>query len=85
VVIVTPVPAESPEAPVVELERIWRITTSTGGTVHVRLLTDGQGNPRVVLEPLNWESGDGQVFDVEVARAIAQAMLEACEVAVALE
>lgn len=69
----------------VELERVWRITTSTGRAIHVRLLTDGQGDPRLVLEPLNREAGDGQVFEVEVARAVAQAMLEACEVAVALE
>jgi len=70
---------------VVEVQRIWRITTLTGETIQVRLSPDRQGGQQVVLESLSSDSPDGQAFDVDVARALAQAMLEACEVALALE
>lgn len=69
----------------VEVQRIWRITTSSGNTVQVRLSPDRQGAQQLVLEGVDSESTNGQTFDVEVARALAQAMLEACEVALALE
>ena len=69
----------------VELERLWRITTSVGQIIQIRLSADGQDGQQVVLEPHSSGQADGQSFDIDVARAIAQAMLEACEVALALE
>jgi hypothetical protein len=67
-----------------EIQRVWRITTSSSGSMEVSLSEDGSGQQRVQLELPSVEASDEQAFDVEVARALAQAMLEACEVASAL-
>jgi hypothetical protein len=67
-----------------DVERIWRITTEKNGTIDVRLRESPVGDRQVILEHLGSEDLDGDSFDVPVARALAQAMLEACEVASAL-
>jgi hypothetical protein len=69
---------------VVEVERIWRIGASPGRAIEVRLAADGGEIPKVMLAQQGAAAGDTQTFDVDVARALAQAMLEACEVASAL-
>jgi hypothetical protein len=63
-----------------EVERIWRIVTNDQGTIEVRLFTGPDGEPMVTLEELP-SGGSPGVFAVDTARAIAQVMLEACEVA----
>jgi hypothetical protein len=63
-----------------EVERIWRIVTEERETIEIRLLTGANGEPLVAME----QSGGGEdhdAFAVDTARAIAQVMLEACEVA----
>ncbi len=65
-----------------DIERIWRITTDSRGRIEVRLSQSSQGGAQLSLER-DSEPLDG-AFDIAVARAIAQAMLEACEVASAL-
>jgi hypothetical protein len=67
-----------------EVERIWRISTENSGTVEVRLFVGSGGDHQLGLERLGADP-DQETFDVEVARALAQAMLEACEVAAALD
>jgi len=66
-----------------EVERIWRVTTQDKGSIELRLFTGPDGEHQVVLDQLGSEAVDG-AFDIEVARALAQAMFEACEVASAL-
>jgi hypothetical protein len=65
-----------------EIERIWRISTDSGNKIEIRLSLGRQGDPHVSLEP-SADQLTGAI-DVNVARAVAQAMLEACEVASAL-
>ena len=67
-----------------ELDRIWRVTTATRGTFEVRLSESPTGDQQVILEQLGTGPLDEGTFDVDVARALARAMLEACEVASAL-
>jgi hypothetical protein len=66
-----------------EVERIWRIVTSEQGRIEIRLFTGPDGEQQVVLDQFGAENAAG-VFGVDVARAIAQVMLEACEVAAAI-
>jgi hypothetical protein len=68
----------------VEIQRIWRITTSANHAIEVRLVPDRDRNHQLMLELAGFEEADEQTFDVEVARAIGQTILEACEVASAL-
>jgi hypothetical protein len=68
----------------VDVQRIWRITTSGHGEFEVRLAAGPNRERRVALEQIGAESADMETLDLEVARALAQAMLEACEVASAL-
>jgi hypothetical protein len=69
----------------VPVERIWRVKASPADTVEIRL-SPGRADDswRVELVDSKLAGADAQTFDVDVARAIAQAMLEACEVASAL-
>jgi hypothetical protein len=66
-----------------DVERIWRIRTESDSTLELRLLAGPAGDQRLVLEQ---SDGDPvtRSLDVEDARALALAMLEACEVAAAL-
>jgi ATP-binding cassette subfamily B protein len=66
-----------PEAFVVHVQRIWRITTPANRALEVRLSAGRNGDRQVMLGPL----ADEQILDVRIARALARAMLEACEVA----
>jgi hypothetical protein len=69
----------------VPVERIWRIRTSPTGGVEIRLVPGQGGEPwRLVLVNSDRGDADAQAFSVDVARAIAETMLEACEVAAAL-
>jgi hypothetical protein len=63
-----------------EVERIWRIVTEEGETIEIRLLTGADGEPLIAMEQSARGEGHG-AFAVDTARAIAQVMLEACEVA----
>jgi hypothetical protein len=67
----------------VNIERIWRVVSGSGKRFEVRLSEGQGGRPQVSLNGGDTEVPDG-TFDIEVARAVAQAMLEACEVASAL-
>lgn len=69
---------------VVEVQRIWRVAGDADSSLQVRLLRANTGAPTVVLEDGGLEPGPEKHLDVDVARALAQAMLEACEVATAL-
>lgn len=64
----------------VEVQRIWRVTTAASGAIDVRLSSDPNGNHRVLLS----EGGKDRALFVDEARAVAQAILEACEVDSAL-
>ncbi|MCW2503421.1 MAG: hypothetical protein JWO79_1705 [Actinomycetia bacterium] len=66
-----------------EVERIWRIGTGGQGRIEVRLFTGPSGEQQVVLDQLGPDR-PGTAWEVDVARAVAQVMLEACEVASAL-
>jgi hypothetical protein len=70
-----PLPSKNRRLPMVEVQRIWRVTTSANGAIDVRL-SHTKGNHRIFLS----EEGKDRVFAVDEARAIGQAMLEACEV-----
>jgi ATP-dependent protease HslVU (ClpYQ) peptidase subunit len=63
-----------------EVERIWRIMTDDHKTIEIRLFTGADGEPVVALDQTPG-AGAGGVYAVDTARAIAQVMLEACEVA----
>jgi hypothetical protein len=69
----------------VPVERIWRVKASPADTVEIRL-SPGRADDswRVEVADSKLADTDARTFDVDVARAIAQAMLEACEVASAL-
>jgi hypothetical protein len=69
----------------VPVERIWRIKASAMGPLEVRL-SPGSGGEEwtVALVGAGLADGDEQTFEVEAAQAVAQALLEACEVAAAL-
>jgi hypothetical protein len=77
-------PSQQQEAFMLEVQRIWRITTSANSAIEVRLSAGRNGDQQLMLERFGSDPADEQTFDVEVARALAQAMLEACEVASAL-
>ena len=64
------------------IERIWRITADSGERVDVRLSYGSRGESQVIIESNGGQPSGG--FDVGVARAVAQATLEAVEVASAL-
>jgi hypothetical protein len=66
------------------VERIWRVTTEAGWMIEVRLTSAGDKEPKVLVERLSASPDDEVAFDLEVARALAQALLEASEVASAL-
>jgi hypothetical protein len=66
-----------------EVERIWRIATNGQDKIEIRLFTGPNGEQQVVLDQIGAQTTGG-VFGVDVARAVAQVMLEACEVAAAL-
>jgi hypothetical protein len=69
----------------VPVERIWRIRPSATDSVEIRLVPGQGGEPwRLLLVGSAAGNADGQAFPVDVARAIAETMLEACEVAAAL-
>jgi hypothetical protein len=67
-----------------QVQRIWRITTAGSQAIEVRLSPARNGNDELMLELIGFDLADKQTFDVDVARALAQAILEACEVASAL-
>jgi hypothetical protein len=67
----------------VNIERIWRVISVSGKRFEVRLSEGPGGRPQVSLNGGDADESDGN-FDIDVARAVAQAMLEACEVASAL-
>ena len=72
-----------------EVERIWRVTTEENGTLEVRLSAAGGQDHRVILAQVASDRTDfgwldKETLDVEVARAVGQALIEACEVASAL-
>jgi hypothetical protein len=67
-----------------EVQRIWRITTSANNAIEVRLSAGRNGDQQLILGRFGSDASDEQPFDVEVARALAQTLLEACEVASAL-
>ena len=66
-----------------EVERIWRIAIDGQSRIEIRLFTGPDGEQQVVFDRIGAEAAGG-VFGVDVARAVAQVMLEACEVASAL-
>jgi hypothetical protein len=73
---------------VVEVQRIWLIEDGKleNGGARVSLRQTDSGDFALSLGPLTPDGRQGgQELDLEVARALAQAMLEACEVAAALE
>jgi hypothetical protein len=78
-----PVDAKRNGVVMAEVERIWRITIDGQSRIEIRLFTGPDGEQQVVLDQLGAGSAGG-VFGVDVARAIAQVMLEACEVSSAL-
>jgi len=67
----------------VDVQRIWRITTASGG-YEVQLTAGRTGQGQVVLEQIGADADGKQALDLDVARALAETMLEACEVAAAL-
>ena len=71
----------------VEVQRIWLIGdgTSEAGGAQVSLRQTGSGAFALSLGSPGANGGRGQELDLDVARALAQAMLEACEVAAALQ
>jgi hypothetical protein len=77
---------------VVDVQRIWLIGSGKPDDhgAQVRLRQTDAGDLALVLGPLGGSGPLGAVdggereIDLEVARALAQAMLEACEVAAAL-
>jgi hypothetical protein len=73
---------------VVEVQRIWLIGDGKleNGGARVSLRQTDSGDFALSLGSLMPDGRQGgQELDLEVARALAQAMLEACEVAAALE
>jgi hypothetical protein len=73
---------------VVEVQRIWLIGDGKpeNGGARVSLRQTDSGDFALSLGPLGSDGlQGGQEIDLDVARALAQAMLEACEVAAALE
>ena len=72
----------------VEVQRIWLIGDGKveNGGARVGLRQTDSGDFALSLGPLLSDGLQGsQEIDLDVARALAQAMLEACEVAAALE
>jgi nitrite reductase (NADH) large subunit len=81
-----PQPRESQEqeASMVDVERIWRIRTSADGDLEIRLGPGNAGERQVVLQHTGGD-GDGlRALNLGAARALAETLLEACEVASAL-
>jgi len=74
---------------VVEVQRIWLIGDGKveNGGARISLRQTDSGDFALSLGPLVSDGlqGGSQEIDLDVARALAQAMLEACEVAAALE
>jgi hypothetical protein len=64
-----------------DVQRIWRIATSRGGMIEVRLWRTPAGDQRVLLEQLASDVTDEAALDLDAAQAVAQAVLEACEIA----
>jgi hypothetical protein len=62
-----------------EVQRIWRIPARWGGPIEVSLVKAEAGDMVVVSQ-----DGTERPYALEDARGIAQAMLEACEIAAAL-
>jgi nitrite reductase (NADH) large subunit len=76
-------PPGEQEMSMVDVQRIWRITTPSGG-YEVQLTTGRTGQRQVVLEQIGPDPDGKQALELDVARALAETMLEACEVAAAL-
>jgi len=74
-------PTEEQEPLVVQVQRIWRVSISATGTAEIRLSGDANGSHRVILELPNPEPPGQRTMGVTAARALAQAVLEACEIA----
>jgi hypothetical protein len=68
----------------VDVERIWRIKTSSNGDLEVRLAPTHSGDRQVRLEQVGADESGLQALDLVAARALAETLLEACEVATAL-
>lgn len=62
-----------------EVQRIWRIPARWGGPVEVSLVKAEAGDMVIITQ-----DGTERPYALDDARGIAQAMLEACEIAVAL-
>jgi hypothetical protein len=65
----------------VEVQRIWRVNTAANGAIDVRLSSDKEGDHLLLLS----DEGKERALDLDEARAVAQAILEACEVDSALD
>jgi hypothetical protein len=77
----------------VDMQRIWVVGNGKGedGGARISLRQDDFGELTLVLGPLGALGPSGlhgseeREIDLDVARALAQALLEACEVAAALQ
>jgi hypothetical protein len=67
----------------IEVQRIWRVGAGSDA-VEVSLQTGSPGRPMVGLRLPGGGADGEQTFDVELVQAMAQAMLEACEISTAL-
>jgi hypothetical protein len=79
-----PVGHQETERFMVDVERIWRIKTSSNGDLEVRLAPTHSGDRQVRLEQVGADESGLQALDLVAARALAETLLEACEVASAL-
>jgi len=71
---------EEGEAFVVQVQRLWRVSTGRNVAAEIQLSADADGRQHVILELPDSELSGRQTFDVATARALAHAVLEACDV-----
>jgi hypothetical protein len=67
----------------VDIQRIWRVGTGSDA-VEVSMAAASRGRPQVGVKLPGGAANTERTFDLEVAQAIAQAILEACEISSAL-
>ena len=68
----------------VEVQRMWRIGGSNNAVAEISLQSGKRGAPQVGVRLLGGTPNGERSFDVEVAEAVAQALLEASEISSAL-
>lgn len=68
----------------VEVQRLWRIAAPGQSPIIMSLSAPDGDIPHVSLEGAGADGFTAATFDIDVARALAQTLLEACEVAAAL-